>query len=247
MSRFVIRFDDITPTMNWDNFNKLKDILLSLNINSIIGVVPYNLDKKLNINPPVKNFWDTIRLLKNRGWTVAQHGYTHQYTTSNSGLLKINNRSEFSGLSYEQQYNKLKKGKNILVEENIWQPVFMAPAHSFDCNTLKALSHLGFQNITDGYGLYPYPIDKLVALPNLFASPKHIGFGVYTICLHTNNMKKQQIDSIIDFIKKNRRKIISFDEALSIKPPFILVDKPIRYLSSVGLRSSRKIRQLIRI
>lgn len=242
MSQFVIRCDDITPSMDWRKFNYLKEPLIKYNIKPIIGVVPHCLDEKLNINLPEESFWSIIRSLASNGWVVAQHGYTHQYISSNSGLLKINSRSEFSGLDYTHQLNKLKRGKQILEREHVWQPVFMAPAHSFDNNTLKALSHLNFQYITDGYGVYPYQMGKLKALPNLFSTPKHIGIGIYTICLHTNSMNKKQLDNIINFIINNRDKIITFDQALSSTPPSILIDRSIRYLTSISLRNFRKIR-----
>lgn len=245
MSKFVIRFDDISPEMNWDNFNKLRDVILDLAIKPIIGVIPQCKDEKLRISPAKNDFWDEIRHLKKSGWTVAQHGYTHQYTTLDSGLLKINQRSEFSGLSYESQLEKINKGKKILVAEKVWQPVFMAPAHSFDKNTLSALDKLDFLYITDGYGIYSYDMGNLKVLPSLFSSPKHLGLGVYTICLHTNSMSDAQINMFIKFIKDNKKNIISFNEGLKIQP-LPIIDLPIRILTTMGLRTLRMIKRKLR-
>jgi hypothetical protein len=61
---YLIRFDDICPTMNWDIWSKIEEILLKNNIKPIIAVVPNNLDQALvtgNYNPL---FWDKIRKLQ---------------------------------------------------------------------------------------------------------------------------------------------------------------------------------------
>ena len=87
----------------------------------------------------------------------------------------------------------------------------MAPAHSFDSNTLKALRDLGFEALTDGWGLYPYRLEGMILVPQLFSTPKpKLKGGVQTICLHTNNMSKGAISKIIGFIKANNNKFVDF-------------------------------------
>ena len=243
MSRFVLRFDDVTPNMAWSKFSQFKQVLFELAIKPIIGVVPNCLDQKLSIESAPENFWEIIRNLAANDWTIAQHGYTHRYITHDSGLLKINRRSEFAGLSYDEQFEKLSCGKDILVKESVWQPVFMAPAHSFDAVTLSALAALNFKGLTDGYGVYPYQLGKLHALPNLFASPINFGFGVYTICLHINNMSQADITKTITFIKEHSGQFVSFNDALSIQclmPSFAIT---IRHLSFLGLLTIRRLRR----
>lgn len=245
MIRFVLRFDDITPNMAWSKFYQFKQVLFELNIKPIIGVVPNCLDQKLSFESAPENFWEIIRNLAANNWTIAQHGYTHQYVTSDSGLLKINRKSEFAGLSYDEQFEKLRRGKDILVKEGVWQPVFMAPAHSFDTVTLSALADLNFTYLTDGYGVYPYQLGKLQALPNLFASPLSFGFGVYTICLHINSMSQIDIIKTITFIKEHDRQFTSFNGALSVNcsiPGFAVTT---RNLSFLGLRIIRGFRNAL--
>ena len=48
-------------------------------------------------------------------------------------------------------YEKIKKGKEILESHNVYTDVFFAPSHSYDDNTLRALSKCGFKYISDGY------------------------------------------------------------------------------------------------
>lgn len=223
---YLLRFDDITEQMAWSKFLPLKEELEKNKISSILGVVPNCKDKHLNIENVKEDFFDIIRYYKNYGDTITQHGTTHVYTQSDSGLLNINPFSEFAGLSYDEQYKKLKIGKEFLVKEQVWQPYFMAPAHSFDTNTLKALSDLKFQAITDGYGFYPYIEENIILVPQLFSKPINFGFGISTICLHINQMTDKEIENILAFIKNNRQYFINFEEALELVPK-TLIDKGI--------------------
>lgn len=245
-AKYLLRFDDITPGMNWDNYFQIKNVAENLGIKSILGVVPNNKDPKLNILKERSDFFDQVRQWKEEGDAIVQHGYEHIYHTSSSGLLKINNRSEFSGLSYTEQYEKLKAGKDILVKEGVWQPYFMAPAHSFDKNTLHALYDLDFVAITDGYGFYPYTIDGIICVPQLVSKPiSFIPFGVQTICLHTNTMNPKSIDDFSKFLQEASDNFIDFESVLSIANKKLPFKKASFFLSKYFLKSSRSIRKAI--
>lgn len=223
---YLLRFDDITEQMAWSKFLPFKEEIEKIKVSSVLGVVPNCKDEHLNIENAKEDFFDTIRYYKDYGDTITQHGTTHVYAQSDAGLLNINPFSEFAGLSYEEQYEKLKIGKEILVKEQVWQPYFMAPAHSFDTNTLKALSNLEFKAITDGYGFYPYKKEDIVFVPQLFSKPINFGFGISTICLHINNMTDKEIENVLAFVKSNRQYFINFEEALELVPK-TLIDKGI--------------------
>ncbi|CAK0752071.1 Polysaccharide deacetylase [Gammaproteobacteria bacterium] len=213
MSQFIIRFDDIAPGMAWSKFDAFERLARQYGIPYLLGVVPDCQDPKLRVEPERADFWDQVRQWQALGWTIAMHGCTHVYSTEDPGLLGINARSEFAGLPYEQQWQTLKKGKAILQQERVWQSVFMAPSHSFDRSTLNALKTEGFTHITDGYGVYPFEQDDLMMVPQLFSSPKHLGFGVYTICLHINSMNPQYLTKMLAFVQSNRQQIIDFKQA----------------------------------
>ena len=248
MSKYIIRFDDITPGMNWDNFLSIKNVLESYSISSILGVVPCNRDKKLIIHDSMSSsdFFIKVKSYKDYGDTIAQHGTYHHYINKSSGLLDINNKSEFSGLCYEEQLQKLKIGKEVLESQGVWQPYFMAPSHSFDLNTLKALKALGFKAITDGYGFYPYQVEGITLVPQLVGKPiPLIPFGVQTICLHTNSMNNSDIDSLIGFIQKNHSYFVDFKKAVNISPKSREL-KLFAYITSKhSLNIIRKIRRII--
>lgn len=241
-TRFVIRFDDVTPGMAWSKFAPFVALAQELDIPYLIGVVPDCRDPALRVEPHRADFWDFVRERVARGWTVAQHGHTHHYVTAERGLLGIGKKSEFAGLPFAEQKEMLATGKNILVREGVWQPVFMAPSHSFDANTLKALDDLGFESLTDGYGFYPYKIKGLMAVPQLFSKPIGFGFGVETVCLHVNTLSVAQIDRQVAALWARRGSIISFSEALKVVSPAPLIAPIVRVASEVALKTVRSLR-----
>ena len=201
MKQLLIRLDDITPDMNWENFELIWTIFEKHHIKPIIGVVPENRDEKLSVNPVREDFWDCIRQLQEQGWIIAQHGYRHVYETKKSGMLGINPFSEFAGLPYEVQYEKLAKGQEILHKQGICVKMFMTPGHTYDRKTLKALRELGFTAVTDGYSSCPYRSKGLVFIPCTLSKPK-MPKQVDTLCLHINTMKRQEFEELDQFLSK---------------------------------------------
>ena len=69
----------------------------------------------------------------------AQHGYSHK----NDGLSL--NASEFDGRPYDDQYNRILKGRADLVDAFGMTPkTFIPPFNSGDQNTSEAAAALGF-------------------------------------------------------------------------------------------------------
>lgn len=209
------RLDDITPAMKKEKFDELRELFDKKNIKPLLGVVPDNRDETLNICPEYDDFWYLIKELKANGWMVAQHGYTHVYCTQKSGILKANNFSELAGLSFSEQSEKIRKGKEILEEKGIFTDVFMAPGHTFDKNTLRALKVNGFKYVTDGYSKYPYFYEGLKFIPCMHDTPRKTK-GIITVSIHLNHISEKALGSILEFIEKNQESIIDFDEALNI-------------------------------
>jgi hypothetical protein len=87
----------------------------------------------------------------------------------------------------------------------------------------------------------------LTAVPQLFGSPLHFGFGVYTVCLHVNTMSQAQIHNMVEFIKVHRSRFISFDEASAIRCPIPGIAAASRLLTFAALRSIRALRRHGRI
>ena len=115
MTYYLLRFDDINPNMNWEKFNKLKLIINKYKIKSILGVIPKCEDKSIAKFPEYKNYLINLQKMKSEGDFIAQHGYTHVTDSKDKGLYGNERRSEFAGLDYQTQYERIKKGKKILV------------------------------------------------------------------------------------------------------------------------------------
>lgn len=240
MSKLLLRFDDITPGMSWSKFLPLKSQIEDLGIKSILGVVPECKDTNLLVEDNRSDFFELIRAYKNYGDSIFQHGTYHIYKNNNAGILGINSKSEFSGLSLDDQTHLIKYGKDILLEQNLWEPNFMAPAHSFDINTLIALKRLGFNKITDGYGFFPYGLEEIILIPQLVSRILPLPFGIQTICVHINTMEDIAIKKLIESIKKNKDRFININKAIEIKPKFKFFDNSTRKLSEGLLKYLRK-------
>ncbi len=246
-AKYIFRLDDVCENMNWESFNRVKNIFLKSNIKPIIGVIPNNEDKELLKYPRCDfNFWDEIYALQNnKHWSVALHGYTHVYETEDSGIMKINKRSEFAGLSKEKQLDKIRKGIKVFNEKGIKVDAFMAPAHSFDNITIECLKENGIDVITDGYSLYPYYYKDVLFVPQLFSKPKKMPYGLYTWCLHTNTMSNNSIDELEIFIKQNKKDIISFSEAKNYTISFANA-KVQNFILKYPIIFARKTRKIIK-
>ncbi len=206
----MIRLDDITPDMNMERFHRVKEVLDKYQICPLIGVVPQNRDETLHKVENDAEFWNLVKELQNCGWKVAQHGTYHVYETSDSGLLGINPFSEFAGLSYDIQLEKIQTGKKILEDNGIATDIFMAPGHTFDNNTLKALVECGFKVVTDGLYKKPYYEKGLLFVPCRLRGFKKPD-GIDTVCLHTNLMDEQDVKALETFCRNNREVIVDFD------------------------------------
>jgi len=193
---YILRLDDACPTMKRDIWFKFERILDDFQIKPIIGIIPDCKDPKLYYEKPMNDFWDWVKHLEQKGWIIAMHGYQHLYTTKDSGIVGLNNYSEFAGLPYEIQAEKIKKAWNIFLSQGIKPKFWMAPAHSFDLNTLKVLKEFtDIEFITDGFAIFPYTAYGFKWLPQQLWKFRKLPFGVWTICLHPNIMGPKQLES----------------------------------------------------
>lgn len=219
--KIAIRLDDITPDMNWSNFERFKSILDKYNIKALLGIVPENRDPKLMINLPRKNFWEYIGDLQKEGWTLAMHGFHHVYTTHSGGLLPLNRNSEFAGLSFARQNRMIRSGKVLLERNGITTDIFMAPSHSYDMNTIKALKKNGFTGITDGFGNSPYMWEDIVFYPISFKRSQTLKSkkdGYVTFVVHTNTMTDKDFEAYEKLFSTRKDVFVSYSELLKTKP-----------------------------
>ena len=254
MTYYLIRFDDINPRMNWIRFNQLKSIINKYNIKSILGVVPKCEDLSISNFPENKNYLNDLQKMKSEGDLIAQHGFTHINDSKNKGLYGNVIKSEFAGLDYSTQYERIKEGKNILIKSQLWQPIFMAPFHSFDKTTILVLRHLGFQFITDGFSRYPYEQNGIKFIPQFSSMPLPTNLPLISqLCIHVNTLNDDNFNFLENFIEKNNDLFISPIEALKFENNNIFIKienqiigfliKSYRNLKKISIKS--KIKYLI--
>lgn len=214
--KIAVRLDDITPDMDWERFFQFKTLLDRYQVKPLIGVVPDNRDENLKKQSGGKpeDFWDYVKDLEKDGWTLAMHGVHHLYTTGKGGIFPLNDFSEFAGLPFAQQKEMLSQGKRILEERGIRTEIFMAPAHSYDGNTLKALKDTGFTAITDGFGNRPYFWRGLKFYPISFnlSSTLQKKAGYSTMVVHTDTIDEEDLRRYESYFKNKNAQWISFSE-----------------------------------
>jgi predicted deacetylase len=192
-ARYVVRFDDFCPTMNWRVWDRLEPVLHRHGIKPIVAVVPDNQDPHLMVEAARADFWHRVRDWQHAGWTIALHGYQHLYETPNSGLMGINGFSEFAGLPEQTQRHKLTQALNIFRREGVRADAWVAPAHSFDATTVQLLLQSGIRVISDGF--YGRALHHLGAIwiPQQVWRFRPLPLGLWTVCYHHNNFSESAI------------------------------------------------------
>lgn len=211
MAKYLFRLDDIAPNMRWSRYQQVKELFDRYSVRPLLGVIPDNRDPDLLTYSSCEfGFWDHIRERQAAGWDIAMHGYQHLLTTCASGILGVHQRSEFAGLEYEVQLEKLRRAAFILGEHGVTVDAFMAPAHSFDQATLEALKAVNISRVSDGYTLYPVWRSGILMVPQQLANPRPMPWGVFTFCLHLNTMTDQQFARLAAFLARHRAEVIRF-------------------------------------
>ena len=239
----LISIDDVAENMNWDLMNKCELLFDELNIKPLLGVVPFNKDPELLSHPVNLNFWDQVRKWKSKGWEISMHGLSHLYVqqTEKKDYFKYGGNSEFYGLNYDTQLSKIKDGIKKFKDEGIDIRSFFAPNHTYDLNTMKALSRSGIKIIIDGYGLFPFFKHDLFFIPQLFYKEIMLPFGIQSTQIHLNYWNEDDYISFKKFVLKNKDKIITTDKILSIGKKSI-IQNCINFSVEKILKILRKIR-----
>ncbi len=212
--KIAVRLDDITPDMDYDKFYKMKQLLDTYQMKPLIGVVPFNEDKNLMRNPKREDFADFLQGLLREGYVVALHGYQHLYSSNEGGLFPLNHFSEYAGVPFEKQDEMIAEGKEQLKNWGVDTDIFMAPGHTFDGNTLKALKKNGFRYVTDGFGKRPYRRNGLVFLPIAIkqADCYKQTNDFTTLVFHTNTMEESDFEKYKRMFETLKGSFISYSD-----------------------------------
>lgn len=211
-ARYLVRFDDICPTMNWSIWNEIEGLLDELQVRPLLAVVPDNRDPHLMVEPPDPNFWERVRRWERRGWTIAVHGYQHVYVSDHPGILGLRDRSEFAGLPVEEQEAKIRAALEIFRQEGVSPSVWVAPGHSFDSITLDILLKYGIRYISDGLCLFPYTDALgLTWVPQQLWRFRRMPLGVWTVCVHFSYWTSSDVNRFYRQLRKFYSSLASFE------------------------------------
>ena len=220
----LIRMDDIAENMNWTLMDKCELLFDKYEIKPLLGVIPINQDPELLQFPKNSSFWEKVKYWKNKGWEVTMHGCNHLYTqkSDKKDIFNYGGNSEFYGLDYSSQLNKIQIGLQEFKKRNINVRSFFAPNHIYDKNTLKALKDSNIKIIIDGYGLFPYYKNEILFIPQLFYKEIFLPFGIQSTQMHINNWNNENYSNFEKFIKKNYKKIVNLDHVINVANPNFL-------------------------
>ncbi|MCR4641621.1 MAG: DUF2334 domain-containing protein [Lachnospiraceae bacterium] len=222
MRKIAVRIDDISPDMDWERFRRFEELLARYRIRPLIGLIPDNLDRTVGSGKamPEAEYRAWLEEKRREGWLFALHGWHHRYRTKQRGIFPLNPFSEFAGLPFMMQRSMIAKGKEKLARLGAETDIFMAPGHSFDKNTLRALKECGFRYITDGYGDAPYIREELVFLPiSLLRSAelkRRSGFSCFVV--HTAELTDTELEEYERLFSSQRSRFIDYRRLLRIKP-----------------------------
>ena len=200
---YLMRLDDASEYMDIDKWLRMEQLLDKYNVKPIFGIIPNNSDPDLLKYGKVDDFWELMQSWQNKGWIPALHGYTHVFETEEGGINPVNLRSEFAGLSFEKQCEKIMMGEKILLENGIKADIFFAPAHTFDDNTIKALKKVSnIRCVSDTIASNVYCKDDVFFVPQQSGKCRKLPFKVVTFCYHPNIMSDCDFFMLEESLKK---------------------------------------------
>ena len=217
----LIRMDDISENMNWASMDKCEKLFDKFKIKPLLGIIPINKDPELLKFPKNDRFWERVESWKNKGWEISMHGCNHLYTqkSDKNDIFNYGGNSEFYGLDYSMQLNKIKTGLEEFKKRKIKVRSFFAPNHIYDSNTLKALKDSDIKIIIDGYGLFPYYKNEILFIPQLFYKEIFLPFGIQSTQMHINEWNDEAYNNFEIFVKKNYSKILNLNNIIEVTKP----------------------------
>ena len=217
-AQYLLRFDDLCPTMERVSWQRFKLLLSKFQIKPILAVVPDNQDPTLNFASPDPEFWQKMREMKAEGATIALHGFHHNCVQRGGSLIPLHRETEFAGAPELLQREWIRAGIDILSKEGMKPRLFVAPRHGFDRATLRALKAEGISTLSDGFLNRPFVREGVAWIPQQLWGPQEKESGLWTICLHSNTATADLLAQFEEFLERNSSKFTTVERVLEEYP-----------------------------
>jgi len=218
-ARYLLRFDDLCPTMDSLRWRRFTPLLRRFGIRPILAIVPANQDPLLRVGPSDPGFWNEMRGLQARGATIGLHGYRHLCRADGRSLVPLHRGSEFAGVSAACQRAWIEGGLRILRGHGLDPRIWVAPRHGFDRTTLHILRSEGLGVLSDGFARRPYREHGMVWIPQQLWGPVEKSSGVWTICVHANTADEDSIHRLEAFLERHTARFTSVECLLADTTP----------------------------
>jgi predicted deacetylase len=218
-AQYLLRFDDLCPTMARDRWERFVPLIEEFGIRPILAVVPDNRDPELELAPPDPEFWSRMRTMQAAGATIGLHGYRHLCASRGRSLVPLHRKSEFAGVPEEIQRTWIQAGLEILRGHDLNAQIWVAPRHGFDCATLRTLQREGITTISDGLTHIPFRLDVVTWIPQQLWAPVEKRSGLWTICVHSNTAANSLVDKLREFLGAHAGQFTSVEHLVAeLKP-----------------------------
>lgn len=163
MIKICFRFDDPSEISDHDLENKIIDLFVKYDAKICLAVIPFRKkwrDESEKIYPlSAQKVPHIIEGIQNGTVEITQHGYSHVSVVQTAK----NHASEFSGVDFAQQEQKIITGRQHLAEVfKIPIKGFVPPFNTYDKYTLEILTKQKFSYISAGWNT---PNNHIVNLP----------------------------------------------------------------------------------
>ena len=192
----------------WQRFQAL---VRDFEIRPILAVIPDNHDAQMKLSPSDPGFWAQMREMEAAGAAIAAHGFQHICANGGQSLIGLHTKTEFAGLPMEIQQKRVGAGLQILRDHGLHPRLWVAPRHTFDMNTLRAVREEGLKYISDGLARMPFTRGGIAWIPQQLWSPVYKAKGLWTICIHSNTAPDSQVEKLRSFLKRHSAQFTSFD------------------------------------
>jgi predicted deacetylase len=211
---YLLRFDDLCPTMDRNRWRRFLPILKRYGVRPILAIVPDNQDPELQKETSDPTFWAQMLEWQASGAAIGLHGYQHRCLARGRSLVNLHARSEFAGVPRERQRMWIQQGLSILRGQGLEPTVWVAPRHGFDRCTLETLLEEGINVVSDGFADGPRYRDGLTWIPQQVWAPVLRESGLWTVAYHSNTASDADVQKLEKFLEQFHRRFTCVQHVL---------------------------------